>query len=136
MAINIELLRKVQRGILKEPKRYKQEIWGVSLNGDASCNTAGCIAGWAYAIDEELLDGLDKLRRRYKKATGGLPQLAQKALGLNFVKRTKLFHVEEWPIIFWPFIVPNSEELRGPRWLQALIAAIRIEVFIQSNGKL
>ncbi len=139
MTMNIELLRKIQRGILKEPKRYNQEIWGANVQLNKyrhPCNTAGCIAGWAYAIDEGLLGDISKLQEKYLKADGNIPALAQKVLGLSGEERHLLFHVENWPAIFRPFKVPYEEDLRGPRWLQAIVGAIRIEVFIRSKGNL
>ncbi len=135
MTMNIELLREVQRGILKEPKRYNQGIW-TKYNDANHCNTAGCIAGWASAIDLGLLNDADKLKSVYAMKEKSVTALAQEALNLTFGEKSKLFYAEDWPIVFWPFTAFGSGSLHGPKWLQAIVAAIRIEVFIRSKGRL
>ena len=42
MAVNKELFNDIADAIEKEPKMYDQSAWG-----NFTCNTPGCIAGWA-----------------------------------------------------------------------------------------
>ena len=134
MSLNIKLLRKVQRAILREPKRYAQQAYtkeNLSIEDQSQyvCNTVGCIAGWAVAIDRGLLDNLGEL------STIPISLEAENLLGLRNYENYRLFHTRDWPNAFSFFLSRyQSEALRGPHWLQALVAAIRIEVFIRSKG--
>jgi len=55
--INVRLLRRIQRAILKWPKSYDQSSFGplfafnAKKQKEPTCGTACCIAGWACALE-------------------------------------------------------------------------------------
>lgn len=78
--MNVRLLRKIQKHILAEPKRYNQnvtietdqdEIRDVN-GGVPKCGTMACIGGWAYILSrvrpnlDFTFDHLGKARRELK----------------------------------------------------------------------
>lgn len=138
--MNTELLRKVQRAILREPKRYDQNDWHggkEEISPDGSCGTVGCIAGWACAIEV----GLPQYFKKYITDFTGyfIPDDACTYLDISgggyAYESSRLFHAESWPKIFSPWIRSNGS-LKGRPWTKALLAVIRIEIFIRSKGKI
>lgn len=139
--MNVKLLRRVQLAILREPKRYAQEVWKkVELKPDVldnyACNTVGCIAGWACAIELGLVDNIEALNQKTSGFQRSISDRAQKALNLGYHEQNKLFYAGNWPSFFKRFLNDIETSIRGPHWLQAMVAAVRIEVFIWSKGKL
>lgn len=102
--MNVRLLRRIGRYILAEPKRVDMSIFLIHKNTSTDivytfpkCNTVGCIAGWACALNElypervseiearaaELL-GLDaeQANRLFYSNPGGTPQTKRYAQGV------------------------------------------------------
>lgn len=86
--INVRLLRRIQRAILKWPHSFDMRELGSmefvpSKMKKPTCGSAQCIAGWAYTI------ALDKPTR---VATGGqIEASARQALGLTIQQAYDLF---------------------------------------------
>jgi hypothetical protein len=131
--LNVKLLRKIQKHILAEPKRFIMAgffehgkpgdfIWDYSLAGSGfpDCGTAACIAGWAVKLETG---------RFGQEATIG--RRAEKLLGLDeaTLQRDSLFSVYSWPSKFGrPF-----REAADPA-IRAKIACARIDHFIATKG--
>lgn len=49
MPLNIPLIRRIQRHILAEPRRFDMYRWAAPSK-TAPCGTSGCIAGWALML--------------------------------------------------------------------------------------
>ncbi len=134
--MNTKLLRKVQRAILREPKRYNQDTWcdGNSISPDGSCGTVGCIAGWACAIEV----GLEEYAQKYTGFDApSIEMNARKFLDIDYIRgeSPRLFLTENWPKIFHPWIGEYGR-LKGRPWTKALLAVLRIEIFIRSEGRI
>jgi hypothetical protein len=63
-AMNVKLLRKIQKHILAEPRRYWQDTWITGdedrikeINGSVpDCKTMACIGGWACILGSNALN--------------------------------------------------------------------------------
>lgn len=47
---NKRLFYAIARRIERQPRRYKQSLWGEGTNAEHPCGTAHCIAGWAMSV--------------------------------------------------------------------------------------
>lgn len=121
--MNVKLLRKIQKAILAEPRRFEMTRWvqKVEANGpdDPPCGTTACIAGFADMLTnpEIFLKSLDNLNLKIR-----LQYRAQAALKISNKQATKLF--ETWP---------GYNRLKTPMG-RAKWAVRKIERFIKSNG--
>jgi len=124
--MNVKLLRKIQKAILKEPRRFEMGEWGMRLElGDVPdrhmppCKTLACIAGHADLLTHPRLfqravndDDHNAIRVR-----------AQEQLGLTDRQAEILF--TEWDDAYDKLTTP----LQRARW-----AVKRIDKFIRTNG--
>ncbi len=134
--MNIPLLRRIQKRILKEPRQFQMDNWfNHSPSVYPNCGTAACIAGWAVTMSMkkgnpkkicQLLTGAlttdwtdnDKITRK-----------AMKFLQLDTPEAAKrLFIQSRWPSVFR--FHPSSEGT--PEY--AANAVARIDHFIATNG--
>jgi hypothetical protein len=111
--MNVRLLRKIQKAIVKAPTKYDQDV-------TISCGTTHCIAGWAL-----VLDGQDPMK------LGGRLSRAGEALELDCDERGRLF---ERPEYMWPEKYATAyRKAKTPRG-RARIAYNRISHFIKTKG--
>lgn len=141
MAINVKLLRKVQKHILEEPNRFvmgdfiqrktkkSPQFYGddFSHHDFAPCGTAACIAGWAFALVNPK-----------SRATDGnlIERKAVQILGLEYdptgeteTNSGKLFFVTQWPKKY-----RNSFRAAKSQKMRARVAVRRIDHFIKTKG--
>jgi hypothetical protein len=106
--MNIELLRKIQKAIDKNPDRFYMDDW----HHETACGTAHCIAGWAQVLRGE------------PERSGHIENLvaANRLIGCCGVP---LFFEGQWP-----------DEFRGGKFPEekASLAIARIDHFIATNG--
>lgn len=85
--LNVRLLRKIQKHILEEPKRFWMGWWkedSIPGHKPAPCGTTACIAGWAVILSNE-------------PEKAGAPSIrARVLLGLDPDDMT-LFFSDAWP---------------------------------------
>lgn len=130
--MNTRLLRRIQKHILAEPKRFimgdvvVHNAPGEMYREDgierpfASCGTMACIAGWALLLSKNSSRDLDDAARLL-----GLPQPADRWLCVG----DNLFYEGNWPIkysVAW-------DKARTPR-ARARVAARRIDHLIKTKG--
>lgn len=131
MKLNVKLLRKIQRHITEEPRRFVMSNWmrrgspGAIITDFASqqpipdCGTAACIGGWAL-----LLSGED-----YNSAIINTEGKATKILGIEGLEAPgRLFGVSQWGKFKKRF-----EKARRPE-TRAKIACERIDHYIATKG--
>lgn len=127
--LNVRLLRRIQKHILEEPRRFfilrfKEagipDSTVIVENGQAQqipeCGTMACIGGWACILSGR------KTRLRFWNTAVSL-------LGLTFDQADALFTYHEWPRRFF-----NSyQQAENERARRARIAAARIEHLIKTG---
>lgn len=129
MPLNVKLLRRVQKHILKEPSRLMMSDWIIQKTPDClkfyndddklvsfpKCNTAACIAGWAVMLHDKHPPERESVQTR-----------AVKILGLAG-GGDSLFLSSYW--------VHADQYLRAKTPLQrAKIAAKEIDLYIKEYG--
>ncbi len=120
--LNVKLLRKVRKHILKEPRRLNMYVFATP-QPCAPCGTAGCIAGWAA-----LLSGKSTHDARIKN-----PGLAARLLRIPDKPwygspANILFYVDNWPERFGrEYDAASDYETR------AKVTARRIDYFIKEG---
>jgi len=132
--MNVELLRKVKRHILDEPRRLVMGSWVLNRASGKTyyehghlvqfpkCGTVACIAGWT-----SILGGATKV----KEIDGYPPFVAADLLGIeDRGMANRLFHLPRWPSDFRA----DYAKARGQEE-RAEVAAKRIDHFIRTNGK-
>lgn len=127
--LNVKLIRKIQRHITEEPRRFfmgwylaKRKNWKeVRTNGSSDlsktpppCGTAACIAGWAniFSKNRDVTDTV----------------AASKALGLNCLIANVVFYDWNWPAPFGR----QYEIARNPKQ-RAKIACARLDHLIKTG---
>lgn len=121
--LNVRLLRRIQKHILEEPKRFEMEacvirgkpgerVWTANEVIPA-CGTAACIAGWACILTDS-------------NKTGDMINRARQLLGLSTSER--VFYDSSWPEPF-KTRYRNCETARG----RARAGADRIEHLITTG---
>jgi hypothetical protein len=120
--LNVKLLRRIQKHILEEPKRFWMGWWETSSIPDvnpAPCGTTACIAGWALALSGERIADYNPGVR------------AARILGLSADGYNKLFFSYAWPE---PFLsrYERAEDNRNAKAM-AKAGADRIEHFIKTG---
>jgi hypothetical protein len=136
--MNIRLLRKIQRAVTKEPRRFVMGEWVYTRDSVAPCGTAACIAGHAV-----LLNSITKTRnwigagKLHARKWGWLTwqERASKLLRIDQDAADRLFFIEDWPAKFRePYGDSDATDERG-RNAQAKLAIKRIEHFIKTKGE-
>jgi hypothetical protein len=133
--MNVKLLRKIQKHILAEPKRFIMSSWAqhrspiravsqdrANRTGDVEfpvCGTAACIGGWGIFLTH----GVDF-------HSYGFEDDARAALKLNRSQGERLFDVVNWPSRFRRRFGQTKHRASA-----ALIAAERIDHFIATRGR-
>ena len=159
--MNVRLLRKVQKYILEEPKRFDLEFWGASIDPKEfanldqyasavehclaelrpPCGAIGCIAGntliVAGAIKPKELHG----KNLFEFGPDTLEKAA-KLLKIDNDSAKRLFYLKEWgqcangEVIGWPepFASELSQSEPGTKEYAQTTSA-RIDHFIATNGR-
>ena len=97
--MNVELLRKVQKHILEEPKRFDMSTfaeWVMGSKYAPTCGTTACIAGWAVFLGKNVTLSAETVRMTWTNALG-FEDAARELLGINRLQAEKLFYSFEWP---------------------------------------
>jgi hypothetical protein len=125
--MNVKLLRKVQKHILEEPRRFLMESLiekgrpGAVRNLDGidrplpDCGTAACIAGWVCVLAQT-----PQIDRRDAEAV----------LGISYKTGDKLFFIGGWPERFQIQWRATTDLLK-----RAQIGKRRIDHFIRTHGE-
>ena len=132
--MNVKLLRKVQKFLLAEPRRFDMSQWIAPADNEEAnvlkpppCGTACCIAGAAFMIDRKIKPRGAPERQDIQSTSIGFA--AAKALGLNEDQTNRLYYTSGWPMKF----EEAYEEAETP--LQRAKAGVaRIEHFIKTKG--
>jgi hypothetical protein len=124
--MNVELLRRIQKHILAEPKRLDMGNFIVrksdglgSLVRFPKCGTVGCIAGWAVTLST-------KEKLNYKR----IEDRARQLLGITQTQGNKLFFDGNWP----PQLADRLCQARPQTKAHARITAERIDLFVKTKG--
>jgi hypothetical protein len=132
----VRLLRRVEKHILAEPKRYVQGTWG-RLDNTSPCGTTACIAGWIDVLNQSERKPTKSFLKRWasKMVTRPLyrcntPDRASRALGVHPVKTINLFEASG---SYWPGHFRADWYAAKTREDVAKIAVARIEHFIQTG---
>lgn len=125
--MNVKLLRKIQRHILAEPRRYNQNLWREEVDpaddNHPACGTIACIGGWA-----NVLTG-------HGAGSSGSWWQAQTALGLTCEQAGRLFDsVSAIPDDMWPRKFARAYTNARRPLTRARIAVRRIDHFIKTKG--
>ena len=146
MAINVRLLRRVERAILKEPRRFVMKWWHVTgrilvdipEKYRPPCNTVACIAGHVQWLTDPKQFAEDVEAGR----DDNVEHDARVALGLDGGQAYRLFMMKDWgdgdgrdPFgNGWPQRFCDAyHSAKTPR-ARAKAAVARIEHFIATNG--
>jgi uncharacterized protein YqiB (DUF1249 family) len=91
--LNVRLLRKVQKAILKHANQFRMEWWTDCVdskgNPAGGCGTAACIGGWAIMLGK---------RFKTVEAVAEISGVDSAAADLLHVSRlSPLFFLEDWP---------------------------------------
>lgn len=131
--MNVNLLRKVQRAILKHPDQFEMSWWFHStlsmrdkLINAGGCGTAGCIGGWAIHIHRQCKTLAEAKEHCYNPLS-----CPAKLLGLKVfsAEADRLFIDEMWPQPFRRRYQNGKTPLT-----RAKAAAARIDHFIKTKG--
>lgn len=119
--MNVVLLKRIQRQILKEPKQFDMRDWFSTGSAIPNCGTAACVAGWACCLAKRLKP--TTVRRLYLINDFNTYAEAGAALELDGRQADRLFYFDEWPAKFQ----------RKPSH-DAKQAVARISWFIKTGG--
>lgn len=141
--INVKLLRKIQKHILAEPKRFimgdfivRRSDRDEMVESDglttpfAACDTAACIAGWACLLsDRNPLTGFAKLGAELLGIEYIDPDSVDEEDVVPICESDRLFYTSTWPEEFArPFHSAKTREEK------AAIAVQRIDHFLATKG--
>ena len=141
--MNVKLLRKVEKRILAEPRRFDMMTFGTKLNKRTikalgkqapPCGTVACIAGHDDWMAHPRLFAASVAIDRFHR-DDSIEKRAAKELGLVFdpsqdTNAGRLFFDDEWPKKFQAAFSKAKTPLQ-----RAKVAVKRIEHFIKTNGK-
>jgi hypothetical protein len=121
--MNVRLLRRIQRQLLKEPDSYDQNAYvDTHTTDDGVCHTRACISGWACLLSGKSVNDI-----RFSFG------VAQQLLGLTYEQADRLFSPIEgstdWPERY----ARQYLEAKTPRG-KARAGFRRIEHFICTKG--
>lgn len=133
--LNVRLLNRVKRQILKEPKQFQMDSYfdtaghySDTADKIPNCGTAACIAGWALALDKGITPEQAKGKvLNYRTLTGERADRILGARGAGW----KLFNDCAWPESFrdeWRRLTKLKQWKR-----RAKVAAARIDHFIKTG---
>lgn len=120
--MNVRLLRRIQKQILKEPRQFYQDAWFERAEGIPNCGTAACIAGWAIALSKKMTPA--KAIGKFKDPS----KFGRRLLDLEKEQSEKLFYRENWPSKYGRLYSSSSIKEK------ARTAVKRIDRFISTNG--
>lgn len=149
--MNVKLLRRIQKHISAEPRRFNMHFWGkhysqyvnLHYSNVPPCRTAGCIAGTACILTGDIqpkkLKGIKALLNGdygYIDFPLSTPFRARRALGLTKEQADRLFLLStmsrsgnSWPDNFeLRFNAATTSRQR------AKVAVARIDHFIKTKG--
>lgn len=131
--MNIPLLRKIQKAIREEPRRFDMRDW-VMLSDKSPCGTSACIAGHAAMIalkkppEKSLALAAGRLLDKHNNDNDYyIAQIAKDLLLLSSGQANRLFFRSEWPAKF--------QKLTKTPKARAQQAIARINHFIKTKGK-
>lgn len=137
--MNVELLRKVQAEILKEPRRFRMDKW-VNLDAvgvgdsDPPCGTAACIGGYAVILAQGEVDHVEDWKKRAEDLWGHGGSFAgvtaRQQLELTSQEAERLFYINGWPDEYANQYVGTINPAKRAR-----IACDRIDHFIKTEGR-
>lgn len=155
-ALTVQRLRKLQKYILEEPKRFNLDTWGEIANPKyykkikdrygvsevtkqkPPCGTVGCIAGSLCVIGKMVkptvvmkdLEGTETYM-----FPSNTPEMAADYLGLSLSDAKKLFFLQSWGSpIGWPEEYDKMLRNHNPGTKgYAKVAVARIEHFIKTG---
>lgn len=131
--MNVKKLRKLQKWILAEPKRFDMATWvstALEKERKPSCGTVGCLAGMACHME-----GYDIHSMSFTQ----IPRQACEILGLDMDQEVRLFYLDSLQILRfggknWPskFDIAyfQAKTLKG----RARVAVRRINHLIKTKG--
>lgn len=122
--MNIPLLKKVQKAILAEPKKFDMREWFYE-DDRSPCGTTACIGGHAVALATGAVSL--KIAHQTLKSTEIRPRIV---LDLEFSEADRLFYKATWPETFR--VKYNMARSANGR---AMVAAKRISHFIKTEGR-
>lgn len=143
--MNVRLLRRVQKYIAAEPRRFNMWDWYLKFRGNTKqfsdlrgailqvppCKTVACIAGTAVVLTERQIPlrfpVFADTDRSY--GSGLIKNIALEKLNLTFYQGERLFYLENWPSKF----ERRYNQAKTPRG-RANAAIARIDHFIKTNG--
>jgi hypothetical protein len=136
--MNVKLLRKVQEAILLNSDAFNMHEY-YQPQAEAPCGTAACIMGWAHVIHSghqrpaEVSDDRPDSAVPRVFSDAGAFFASLDALDLDWEMRDRLFYTHSWPQEF-EYAYHEAADVRN--WeAAALVAAARIEHFIETNGR-
>lgn len=143
--INVKLLRKVQKFLLAEPRRFFMSVFGEGPEDIGEeyyfdnekyrppCGTMACIGGTAVWCEKPRV-----FAKMVKKNVSGdeLGDAAGKLLGLTTEQASRLFYFKDWNDgeIGWPDKFEIAYENAKTPLQRAKVGVARIERFIKTNG--
>jgi hypothetical protein len=160
--MNVAKLRKLERFILAEPRRFDMKEWGETSIGGGDkyilrdqkppCGFVGCLAGSAVAMEYKgktlAFDGAYVRVVEMIPATGEIidsheigktPEMAQEILGLSQEEADRLFFLpaslHEASTLGWPEKYDKAYQAAKTLKGKARVAVRRIEHFIKTKGK-
>lgn len=146
MPLNIRLLRRVQKQILKEPRQFLMSNWFVDEGEDAefpgndiakkipNCGTAACMAGWTISLSAKknpretragIKIGYEQIGNKAARLLG-MKLTREDRLGLSYPPSWgNLFVVQDWPDSFKAKWYKARTPLK-----RAKVASARIDAYI------
>jgi hypothetical protein len=127
--LNVRLLRRIQKHIMAEPKRYDQNVWIKEVDPNVDpyyppCGTMACIAGWAQILSAQ-------------PGSRVIPShlAASELLGLDVRSSTRLFDsVMDLVDDAWPRKFSKAYSMAKTARGRAKVAVRRIDHFIKTKG--
>lgn len=145
--MNVRLLRRIQKQILKEPKQFDIDTWFAIDSHAPNCGTTACIAGWAIALSKKQtpLVAAKSIRKNFGRPSilllswsqaKDIEPKARRALELTPAQAERLFHIGGWPDEFVNRHHENRDHEDDYHWVKhkATVAADRIDHFIATKG--
>jgi len=134
--VNVRKLRKLQKWILAEPRRFHMAFWAVGgkhhlvAKQNPPCGTVACLAGNACLMEGLALTPMAEDKSDLELAEHDcISDKAMEILGLDELQQKALFHVDNWPMNFAEEYNSADDCIEG-----ADITARRIEHFIKTKG--
>lgn len=143
----IKMLRRIQKEIKREPRRFIMEDFFDSEDEEAPCKSAACIAGFTLILRDrdrwlervstrktkgryQFMSAVKRLEEEYKPIDKDTAYDAARVLRLDSDQERRLFFSAHWPQKFYTkyLISKNNRSAR------ARIAVQRIEHFIKTGG--